>query len=420
MNIINVLKLTFSQIYNRRYIFLLSMLIIGVMFFYLDFMTYQSFEQYYQVWKAEDALADKGKEVYSLEFDDINFVETNAGKAKEFYEKVKEKYDMAGGFYITSIFSERLTKMTLEELMQPAADATFDELMQVGTDMLIVDENIVKLCEVSLENGVAINEMEQAAHDGNIPVIMGNNYKGQFNQGETFTIYLSDDIYEVAGFLEKGSEWISDSLFFSLESVLSLDNCLMVCKDDKFTKKELSLARNNFYIISDMGKEKLEKEIEGIAENMDISVSVSSFHDLVLEYKKENARAMRLAEIILFTGLIVVALTTVLNSVMAVIARKKEYIVMNVCGVSFKDIFKMLCMENIIKMVIPFEAAVLLMNQISYYHNKYRSDYYMYIQNRAVLVMLLYMLLLLILCSAASVRYLKSADINKAGGMFDD
>lgn len=420
MNITNVLKLIFSQIYNRRYMFFLSLLTIGVIFFYLDYMTYQSFEQYYQIWKAKETLADKGKNVYSLKFDDINFVETNEEKAKEFFEKVKEKCGTAGGFYVTSVNMEQLAPMDLGQLeWEELAMMEEEEWQKITQDMLIIDENIAGLCDCLLENGEPVGKVNLKKAE-NIPVFMGSNYKDRVKQGDVLTTYLTDDTYEVAGFFAQGTEWITDSLFFTTESAIPLDNCLLVFSDKEFEGVELQMSGRNFYILSDMGKDKLDKEIQSIAEVMDISVSISSFEDLALEYKKENAEAMRLAKIILFTGLIVVALTSVLNSVMTVIARKKEYIVMNVCGVSYRDIFKMICMENIIKMVIPFEFAILLMNQISYYHNKYRSDNYMYIQNKAVLVMLFYMLCLLVLCSMASVRYLKRTDINKVGGMFDD
>lgn len=422
MKIINLLKLTFSQIYNRRYMFFLSLVTIGTMFFYLDYMTYASFGEYYQMWKVRDVLADGGENIYSLQFDDVDFVETYPEEAEEFLGNVDENIHNTGGFYVTSVNINQLAPMDLGELeWEEIAAMAMDEesWQQITQSMLVVDKDIMELCDVSMENGGAVSEIGQMVEDGHIPVIMGSAYKGRVERGEILTEYLSGDTYEVAGFFEEGAEWIAQELFYGGGTYL-LDDCIMACREEEFTGKELLLASSDLYIISDLGKSELEKEILGIAEKMDISVSVLSYRELVSENKKKNAEAMGLAMVILLIGIVVVALTSVLNSVMTVLERKKEYIVMNVCGVSYRDIFKMICMENFIKMAIPFELAIFIMNQVEYYHNPYRSRDYMYIQNRAVLVMLVYMLVLFVSCSLVSLWYLRKMDINKAGGMFDD
>lgn len=420
MKIINLLKLTFSQIYNRRYMFFLSLATIGAMFFYLDYMACASFEEYYQMWKVRDVLAEGGKNVYSLEFDDEGFVETYPEKAEEFLDNVGEKFHETGGFYSKTVIIEQMVPMDLGQLeWQEIATMDEESWQQITQDMLIADRGIMELCDVSLENGEHVSEVGQRAEEGHIPVIMGSHYKDRVECGEILTAYLSDDIYEVVGFLEEGAEWIAGGLFYGGGTYL-LDDCMMACRKGEYTEMELLLASSDLYIISDLGKPGVEKEVLGIAETMDISVSVSGYGELVEENKAENAEAMGLALVILLTGIVVVALTSVLNSVMAVIGRKKEYIVMNVCGVSYRDIFKMICVENFVKMAIPLEVAVIIMNRVESYYNAYRSVDYMYIQNKAVLVMVAYMLVLFVSCSLASLWYLKRMDINRVGGMFDD
>lgn len=421
MNIINIFKLTFSQIYNRKYMFFLSLLTVGVMFFYLDYMTYQSFEQYYQIWKAEDVLVEEGKNVYYLQYDDASFAEDNGAKAKEFLDRVKEKFPHAGGFYKTTVNIEQLAPYDINQLEWEELAAMDEELWQeITQDMLVVDKDLMELCEVSLENGRLVSQITKEEDSSHIPVLMGSGFKGQVNEGDVLTALMSDDVYEVAGFLDAGEEWITDMLFYTTKSTISLDECVVVLQDGEMTEIEQLMASSNLYFLSDEGKEKTDEKIQSIAKDMDISVSVLSFQDMVSVYKKENAETMRMAKIILFTGIVVVALTSVLNSVMTILSRKKDYVVMNICGVSYKDILKMICVENMIKMIIPFELSVIIMNQVSYYHNRYRIEDYMYIQNKAVFVMLLYMLILIVSCSVASVWYIKRENIGKVGGMFHD
>lgn len=234
---------------------------------------------------------------------------------------------------------------------------TVDDLLEIVS----INTQTMELCELKLQSGKYVDELD--FQNGEVSYLyLGSGYADSVPAG---TVYVQESGRKtiIAGIMEEGQRWISESLngrYYTDELDYSFD-----CTYAVFSVIESGNRINSLFLTASEGYT-IDEAIavtDEVAEKYDISYTCDKLSDMYKEANKENEALI--SYLIKLLVLIIITTLTMLISTQVVImlGNTKNYGVMYSVGFSQKEIGAMLLCRQFIMAI----CAIILSGAAMYY-----------------------------------------------------
>ena len=150
--------------------------------------------------------------------------------------------------------------------------------------------DLLRMCNIEMSDS-AKELLEE--NDGYAPIIVGADYKNVVKIGSKYIDNESGKQYIVVDILSEGSVWIGNNTTVSGDIGTELDNLFVVPFDEFYLKDKYLLInecyKNNLYFYMDKNSNETNviNDINEIAEENNIFISVKSIDQVISNYKNE-------------------------------------------------------------------------------------------------------------------------------------
>lgn len=385
MRVSGIIRLAADRIYMHRRKFLLTVFMLFLSFCILIGVLFGFYQYNYVLIRVNEVVRCDKNQLFKVEFKYFESMdEKNAGQFFKFINALKEIEGIRAGKYeaepvnyqlITtqaeeeSIVSELEYQQQVENGETTVSVAEFYEDSKEA-DVLFLDNQLLDICQLLDVNQKKISLKEDEEYT---EMAVGYERQKEIPVGTRLYDMFTGRKYKVTQVLKKGSAFIPGSLFFSMESELSLDDLFVTLPNDRWIKGGYSsvyqVYKNNIYYIADEKEEcqYLAEQVEKTAKDFGQWVEVKSFPRLVREYReteqRERVPMLVFVLILLFLSIMNIFLSTLIS----ILSPKKELGIMLACGITKKEIYRILFVENLLRFLTAFCPAYALM---CFYHSR--------------------------------------------------
>ena len=248
----------------------------------------------------------------------------------------------ATGMYFSELKSSKEYRSVNEEIVKGGRYADHTDI----TQLLRVDENLLSL----MKGG--ISEYPETS-TGNLPIYASAVFQDVLTTGTLLTDEQTNEVYEVAGYFEKGSKWVdeNDLIRFPLDS---LDGRFIAPWSDESKKDlmtQLSTLHNTYVLIkNDADVEFLKQQIHDYSLQHGFEASAVTLKEEYKEYSDETAVFTRR-----HISLAVFLSAMAISSIIAVfttnaLLKRRQYGIFIANGLTLKDVVS--CIATEISMII--------------------------------------------------------------------
>ncbi len=324
MKLINCLRLTIDMAIKKKKSLLLVMILSFGAAYLIDtscFLTAK--DDYYRI-KIKDMI--NTDDLYCLSWKGYN-TEFNSGST-DFYE-----------------MSESLTE--IDGIEGSGSWTTLGSIFQLSA-------GIQNLCTLKTTDGETVDLNQQV--DGLYVAYVGYDLKDDYPVGSTYTFNLPGSEYQVyiAGVLEEGTEWLPAQISANDEYSQSLDKYIVT-----YATGFVDVGDEVWFYTD--GSEPDTDAIYAMAEEKDINVKVYSLDEYCKLYVSNDSQSTT-DMYNFFIGYILIFVVVIAASVssVAVMLNKADYGIMLSNGMTRKDIYRMICFNNLGAVFIPTLLAFLI------------------------------------------------------------
>lgn len=262
------------------------------------------------------------------------------------------------------------------------------------TDFLYISDGNRELLKD--ETGVRLNLTDgkyQAA-------AVGYALREMFPVGSVVTDSFTGKKYEITHILEQGSLWFDDDVPDGHKSVKSLDAYIVTSPDRYYYENGIGMLSclDNIIILDDEKTESLIQNIKESAVNRKIPVMIRDFDDCIDEDKKQYSALYSLnhfMNIFLFVSMLLYVASV---SIASWLMKKREIGILLTFGYQRKDIFRLVCVENLFRLVIPFILIII----INFFANSYKP----LLTSNIYVLLEVYLMYVLVMLAVSFIIYL--------------
>ncbi len=348
MNFRNCFSFSISHLYNKKGLFYINSFIIAVSVIMVFRVLYVYIACNLEIIQAHDFFGNNRNQLYKIESD---FMVWDFGYGKNYHDCIKElrdKYNIVlyenSNISIVGDFKEDITDYIF-------MNTNDDVVLQTGMPhVLFADNELLELTKVKDKNG---NLIRLGTEDGRIEVAVGSFFEEIMPVETVFSDRFMKQEYIVKYILADNQEWMYGTVYNGgiLES---MDEWIIALPDmSRYTDGFVSYT-NDVYLIADKDEaEYIKSDIEKIAKKYSVYLSVESFNNYEKSYKEDKHDMYFFSNVlvILLSLSAMIAVTTI-----ALVSWFKDYHDIGVlCTNGFidRDFFKIIFMENIIKLIFP-------------------------------------------------------------------
>ncbi len=244
-------------------------------------------------------------------------------------------------------------------------------------DTLYLDESLFDLCKVDFHIDSAGRELLEK----DVSLIPGFVSKGNLNKYPIGTILQNSNINTktvIVGYFDDDARWAPGLLLHSQNAAIDLNNYIVSGMDNQYFAFQSMFYANTFNSIyvktgSRYDIFSYKEEIREIAQKFHVKCYIYTVDELINEEKQENKTLM--SALGMMVGFAVfVALAGILSSYLADVGSwQKEIAIMYLNGVAPGDVYFIILLENLIKVVLGLNIAFYL-----YGHKLSLNDYEIY------------------------------------------
>lgn len=213
--------------------------------------------------------------------------------------------------------------------------------------------------EIELEEEFKIRE------DGAFPILVGDKYRNVLAVGDILTrkemINKKTLLYYVVGYIKRDSAILpAAGMYDGANTVIMNDSFLTLLTDDEKLYGGMKMADTTYWLAQEGASlPGLKDKIEQLAKTYKYSVKSRSIKQVcnnLLKAEKENNRTLR---IMIAFSLIICSISIISTMGIMIISRHRDISVMWANGVTKKEYFMILIVENLIKIVSGLFVFVL-------------------------------------------------------------
>lgn len=385
MRVSGIIRLAADRIYMHRRKFLLTVFMLFLSFCMLIGVLLGFYQYNYTLICANKIVKCDKNRLFKVEFKYFESMdERNAGHFFQFMNALNEIDGICAGKYVAEPINYQLITTQAEE-ESIVSELEYQQQVKNGettvsvaefyenskeADVLFLDNQLVDICQLLDVNQQKISLKEDEEYTD---MAVGYERQKELPVGTRLYDMFTGRKYKVTQVLKKGSAFLPGSLFSSMEPELSLDYSFVTIPNDRWVKGGYSSAyqvyQNNIYYIADEKEEgqRLAGQVEKAAKDLGQWVEVKSFPRLVGEYRKiqqgERVPMLIFVLILLFLSIMNIFLSTLIS----LLSQKKELGIMLACGITKKEIYRILFVENLLRFLTAFCPAYALM---CFYHSR--------------------------------------------------
>lgn len=341
MHIRFILKNVLDYMYRRKLNFVLTMIISVVTMYLLAMVLTLAGESYYYIYAVKNTIRN-------TEYLNINVLmdSTNMDYCKKVETFDKEMQEAFGNQYGKFMF----VTTNLQD------DTTGRE---ESVRVLYIDPSLADLCREPVNFGNVISAAERPV----VRACVGASLTDKYSAGTILKNVNTGSEIQVAGILEPNHRWLPDLLFHTNEAAVSLDEYIIAEMDTSFFNASTDFYTNtfnSFYIKSESEEESIyvKNKVKEIAGQNGILYYANTVDELIWQEQNENKELFRsVGNLIIFVVLIAVSAFASANF-SDIYSRHSEFGIMYINGVSSLDIYFMIWIENLIKIVIAFGISI--------------------------------------------------------------
>lgn len=213
--------------------------------------------------------------------------------------------------------------------------------------------------EIELEEEFKIRE------DGAFPILVGDKYRNVLAVGDILTrkemINKKTLLYYVVGYIKRDSAILpAAGMYDGANTVIMNDSFLTLLTDDEKLYGGMKMADTTYWLAQEGASlPGLKDKIEQLAKTYKYSVKSHSIKQVcnnLLKAEKENNRTLR---IMIAFSLIICSISIISTMGIMIISRHRDISVMWANGVTKKEYFMILIVENVIKIISGLFVFVL-------------------------------------------------------------
>lgn len=336
MHISFILKKVFDYMYRRKLNFCLTVIISLITVYMLAMALTMIANSFYHIFITKKTIND-------TDFLNINIL--NNVYDMDYFEAV-EMFDKE----LSDIYGDDYGKFMYMDVKFTGVDEALN--------VLYIDKSIMDLCNLNVNEGTAAaNEDENV-----INAFVGYNLKDEYPVGTILENIYTGTKLQIVGVLDKNSTWIPDLLFHTLDAVQDLDNKIVSELDYGFIDLEKAFYANtfnSFYIKCDSDKEAETAKLRAkeAADKYGVMIYCNTVDELIESEKEGNKDFLDALGILFIFVLAIAVLAYSTSNIADIYSRQYDFGVMYINGVSSIDIFMMIWLENLIKLIISFGVS---------------------------------------------------------------
>ncbi|MDE6025608.1 MAG: ABC transporter permease [Lachnospiraceae bacterium] len=348
MKLRNCLSFSISHLHNKKRLFYINsfIMVVSIIMAFRVLLVYVACNL--EIIQAHDFLGNRRNQLYKLE---SNYLVWDFGYSEKYHDcimELRDKYDVVlydnTGIFPTGDFKQDIIDYTL---MNTEDDMVF----QTGVpQLLLADNELLEVTEVKDING---NLIRLGIADDKIEVAVGSFYEKIMPIGTVFSDRDTNQEYIVAYILADNQEWMYGAVYNG--GVLkSMNEWIVALPDMERYAGGFVSYMNDVYLLANKDEAGyIKAEIEKIADKYGVYLSVESFDDYEKSYKalKHDMYFFSNVLVILLCISAMVAVITI-----SLVAWLKDYHDIGVlCTNGFLngDFFKIILIENLIKLIFP-------------------------------------------------------------------
>ncbi|MDD6071567.1 MAG: hypothetical protein PUC12_12275 [Clostridiales bacterium] len=220
-------------------------------------------------------------------------------------------------------------------------------------EIVEMDKGIFNFCKVDLIQGTLPSETDYGKNKN--LMYLGYGYYGKIELGTQYDI--SNEQYVVAGFFEKGNDWIKPNCFELLLGNMSIN------EDSDYgvylVKNSDNVYSNTLYFSIRNGEERdqIRQQFYQLAEKYNLDISVRWLDGALASYEgKMKAWLGYILQLAVLMGSISVVILLCVQT-MGILARFRQYGIFYSNGASTMDLLAITLMDNLIKMLVSLMTA---------------------------------------------------------------
>lgn len=359
-----------KYVFGRLQTFFLSLVVIWVAFIFLNLIFSQYFDSAYQTMSVKDLVGNTDM-IFQLEPQNHDMKKKELEKIDCFVNDMGQVPGLlAYGRYSMYI-------MVFNEIEQSS---------EGGETLLIMNKELLPLTNIIDYDNLG------KEREGMLPVLAGEKYRKSLEVGQVLSSPFMEQKFYVAGFIDEKARWLSDSLFYSENSTINLEDKMIVLSDKSFSSSEDYIMSyiNNIYLKVNSDTEAVLSEVYALSKQYGVTIKCHTVTDMIKEYQNDNKERLLFISVITLVISIVTLLSVSMVNVINYFYRKREIAIMLCVGFSTRRILFYLLLENGIKIVVGFIGSFLVTSVLR--GSIYNADWIRenFIQRQVVVCMLIY------------------------------
>ena len=339
------LRTVWFDLYRRRLNFLLVVIVAAIAIYMLDMVLMIREQANYQIHMLKNYLIHEEQLInIAVIYDHTSEDDLYNDRVIAFASMLQEKYPEQYGYS-----SE--TPISIQEK---------DGEKQ---DVLYLDQITSGICELRDIEGKEITLTEGMCDSSVWPVYIGYDLQDTWSVGDVITDRYQNRKFVVAGVLEKGSGYIGFPILGSIPGIVSLDQ-YMVCAHPAVKESDtMDLIFLNSYNRHFVRTEKdqlqdTQKEIRQLADACGVKMYSKSVEEIIAEYRQENKELFDAIGVLCIFTLLIAVCAIGSASLADVYSRQYDFGIMYIQGVSNLQIYMIIMLEILIKLVLAGSLAI--------------------------------------------------------------
>lgn len=323
------------------------------------FLLYAAFDEWnkenYNIYMTKKLLG-RESELYNISLLTMEWGSDVENSMEEFLQKLPDVQGVTHSgrqMSITSEWKEIADNSDIMEITKELRAGTIGEEYPQIMDIHCISRELLST--------FGLEELEREDTTKYLPIMVGSGYRDVFNIGEIYTDSMTGCQFKVTGFLQDGFKLPSSSPLYS-ELYIDTEDGMVSIYDERVNPDNIMTlnARSSMYFISD-GSDSVRERVYSLAEACGLYTKISTADEMISEYREENRESLGLT--FLFTGIAVLAgfIAVVSSAIIRIFVHKQEYGIFYANGVSFADVFKLIAMDNGIKLLSAMIFAWFIM-----------------------------------------------------------
>lgn len=374
MKTIHCLAFAIDAIWRRKFVFFINIILMMIAFLLMNMVIHKYNINNYKVDVTSKMVQKDFDRLQVIKMNSLNIDEIDYGKnINEYIYNLKkvDNVEWAGMYYYSNLwFTELDGNMSISDILKDKNKNTMKKYVNRAIDVLYVDKDILNICDLELVEG----SFDQFVKNDNaeIPVILGNKFKGIIKTGDILTD-IRGNKYKVIGVLESGARYFSKSDIMNDSSYYTnLDDDLIVLNSSAnvVDVTELCFQYINtimYYVNDTKNISETVRSVEKYAEKYNLDVKSNSIKDIIMEYKENYSKSISELRKLMICIIILGILSVSCASIISVLIRKNEFGIMYSCGIKTKEITKILIIENILKVFLALILAFVIYCRMLYF-----------------------------------------------------